>query len=234
MRIFNFLRKIFLKNNKIEVSVSLPYWERKACELKGKSILNSKHLKKNKETIYLVFDVRKVLEQKFRKVKKTNLRFDVTWLKSGILKTRKYLQPYQTFGHLHEKYRGEFYYVLKGHVIFLLSNVYNGNTIIKEIGEDEWIFIHPIFIHKAISKNDSLFLGIVPKDAGHNYKIVEKNGLPFYPVIKNSKIEFIKNKWKSKYQPRLEKVETIFRTKLPELEKIEKILRYPDEHSAYY
>lgn len=221
-------RKIYKKEKK-----NLPFWERKIGMLKGKSILESQKAKNKEKVVYKVLNVNKIFQENFG-LKNLDLRFDVTELKKGVIKTQNFLQPFQTFGHLHEKYRGEFYYVLKGDVIFFLVNSFNGNSIVKELKKDEWTFIHPIFIHKTIAKKDSEFLGIVPRDAGHNYKIVEKVGLPFYPIIKKGKIVFYKAKWKSEFQPKLERIETIVQNDLPELSVIKNVLFYPDEHKVFY
>lgn len=234
MKIIEIARKIFLKKDQIKPTANIPFWERKLSQLaRGKAILDSKNVRKSDETIYRVYNIRKIFEQTDKKIKNTSLNFDVTWLKDGIITSKKYKQPYQTFGHIHEKYRGEFYYVLKGKVMVLLSDIYTSKTIITELKTDEWLFIHPKFVHKTIAMDESLFLAIVPEDAGHNYRIVERNGLPYYPAITGKRIYFVKNK---SIKQNSYFVEYVINEKpqLPEIKKMEKILNYPDDNRKYY
>ncbi|MCD6483302.1 MAG: hypothetical protein J7K83_03490 [Candidatus Aenigmarchaeota archaeon] len=234
MKIVETVKKVFLKHGKINPITPLPYWERKLNQLaKGKALLDTKRIKKSDEVIYTVYSVRDLLEQNNKQVRNSLLKFDVTWLKNGIIKSPKHKQPFQTFGHIHEKYRGEFYYILKGHVKFLLSDIYTNKTIVIDAKTDEWIFIHPKFAHRAIAIDESLFLGIVPEDAGHNYKIIEKNGFPYYVIIKGRKTTYVKNK-SLKNTPYLVEYGIIEQTELPDLAKMEKILNYPDENRKYY
>ncbi|MFH7880460.1 MAG: glucose-6-phosphate isomerase family protein [Candidatus Aenigmatarchaeota archaeon] len=212
-------------------------WQRKMSELiKEKVILDLRSGRKALEffgdrVVYFVYNLWKGI-RKYNIIKeKFGLNFDLTLLKKGIFSVEKNGELFLTYGHKHEKNRGEFYKVIKNECIILLSDIEKKKSYFVELKEGDSIFISPRYIHRLISKNvDCLILGVVPEDAGHNYEIVKNRGFPFHFFLKDSWIKIVENK---KY-----KNHKIFKAfpknrEIP-IEKLKKVLYNPKNYKNLY
>ncbi|MEM7821396.1 MAG: glucose-6-phosphate isomerase family protein [Candidatus Aenigmatarchaeota archaeon] len=169
-----------------------------------------------------------------------NLSCDFTLLRHGIMSTSKIGEPFLTYGHVHEKYKGEAYHVIKNDCFFQLSDITNYKTFFIHMKEGNSIFIHPNFLHRIISyKRDCLVFNFVPKDAGHDYNKVKNRGFPFHVIynLEKDKISFVKNKKYSggefKFLDGMESENPIKIFKKSKSELIH-ILENPDKHRKIY
>ncbi|MGC9200817.1 MAG: glucose-6-phosphate isomerase family protein [Candidatus Aenigmatarchaeota archaeon] len=221
----------------VEFSEMPVFWERKMSELiKDKVILDLKNARKalgfyGDRTVYLVYNLWKGIV-KYKLIKdKYKLNFDVTLLKGGVFSLEKNGETFLTYGHKHEKERGEFYFVLKNGCYLLLADLKKKKCFLVEMKEGESILIHPRFLHRLISKGkDCLVLGIVPEDAGHNYKIVKGRGFPFHIFMKDGWLEIVENKKYKGFE-----IEKVYATKNKfSLKKLQEILFFPNKAKAFY
>ncbi|MCD6402963.1 MAG: hypothetical protein J7K98_01385 [Candidatus Aenigmarchaeota archaeon] len=151
-----------------------------------------KSAKKRDKTIYLVYKLGESLEYFKRLSEKTGMHFDITLLRSGTLSGRASGELICTYGHKHEENRGELYFVLKNECMIELYDETSRETLVLSLPERSYIFIHPKFFHRLIAgKEDCVVLGIVPKDAGHDYSVVKNKGFPFH-VFYDSKRGMLK------------------------------------------
>jgi glucose-6-phosphate isomerase len=213
------------------------FWERKMSELiKDKVILDLKNAKKALEffgdrTVYYVYNLWRGIER-YKKIKdEYKLNFDVTLLKFGLFSLTKDGETFLTYGHKHEKNRGEFYTVLKNECYLLLSDLNKKKSIIIEMKEGTSVLIHPRFIHRLISiGKDCLVLGIVPEDAGHDYNIVKNKGFPHHIFMQNGWLKIVENK---KYKGfSIEKI-SAKKLSIP-IKKLSQILMYPNKYKKFY
>jgi len=169
------------------------------------------------------------------------LSCDFTLLHHGLFSISKKGEAFLTYGHLHKKYKGEAYSVLRNDCFFELVNKKTFETFIIHLKKGTSIFIHPKFLHRIIShKKDCLVFNFVPEDAGHNYKIIKNKGFPFH-LLYNSKskdIEIVKNKRYRKAKLKfIKKIKTrIDPIKLfgKNTKKLKDILENPNKHKKIY
>jgi len=234
------IKEMQIKGNQfleIEFEEMPVMWERKMSELiKDKVILDLKNARKALEffgdrTVYNVYNLWKGIE-KYKKIKdKYKLNFDATLLKFGIFSLTKNGETFLTYGHKHEKNRGEFYTVLKNECYLLLSDLKKKKSIIVEMREGTSVLIHPRFIHRLISiGKDCLILGIVPEDAGHDYNIVKNKGFPHHIFIQDNWLKIVENKNYKGFS--LKKIQAK-KISLP-IKKLSKILMHPSKHKKFY
>jgi len=221
----------------VEFKETPVFWERKMSELiNDKVILDLKSAKKALEffgdrIVYYVYNLWKGIE-KYKKIKdKYKLNFDLTLLKFGLFSLTKNGETFLTYGHKHEKNRGEFYTVLKNECYLLLSDLEMKKSIIVEMKEGSSALIPPKVIHRLISiGKDCLVLGIVPEDAGHDYDIVKNKGFPHHIFIQDGWLQIVENKKYKGFSLEKEKAKKI---SIP-IKKLSPILMYPDKHKKFY
>ena len=219
-------------------------WERKLSKLaKDRVIMDlenvKKRLEKKDETVYYVYKLGAFVDKLKKISEKTGLYFDVTHLKGGTLSGKTCGEAICTYGHQHEKMRGELYYVLKNNCLLELADLKTLETFVVSLKEGDYIFIHPRFSHRLISLwRDCIVLGVVPKDAGHNYEIIKGKGFPFHVFIdvKRRKIKFVHNKKFpgaslviDEISPKRRKFESLLRNK-----RVVKILKNPKVGKKLY
>jgi glucose-6-phosphate isomerase len=213
------------------------FWERKMSELiKNKVILDLKNAKKALEffgdrTVYYVYNLWRGIE-KYKRIKdEYKLNFDITLLKFGLFSITKNGETFLTYGHNHEKSRGEFYTILKNECYLLISDLKKKKSTIVEMREGTSVFIYPTFIHRLISiGKDCLVLGIVPEDAGHNYDIVKNKGFPHHIFMQNGWLKIVENKKYKGFS-----VEKAYAKKLSiPIKRLSKILMYPNKYKKFY
>jgi len=212
-------------------------WERKMSELiNDRVILDIDNGKRALEffgdrTIYTVYNLWRNIE-KYEIIKeRTGLKFDLTLLKKGVFSVEKNGELFLTYGHTHEKNRGELYNVIKNECIILLSDLERKKSFMIELKEGSTILIHPKYAHRLISKNiDCLVLGIVPEDAGHNYNIVKGKGFPFHFFLEEGWIKIVENK---KYNNHKIYKGRQVKRKIS-LRKLKNILYQPDNYKSLY
>ncbi len=213
------------------------FWERKMSELiRDGVILDLKNAKRALEffgdtTVYYVYNLWKGIEV-YKKIKdKFKLNLDLTLLKFGRFSITKNGETFLTYGHKHEKNRGEFYTVLKNECYLLLSDLEKKESIIIEMKEGTSAFIHPRFIHRLISiGKDCLILGIVPEDAGHDYNIVKKRGFPHHLFIQDGWLKVVENKKYGKFSIKKISAKRISVS----ISKLSKILNNPSKYENLY
>jgi len=168
------------------------------------------------------------------------LSCDFTLLRHGLLSISKKGELFLTYGHLHEKHRGEAYSVLRNDCFFELVNKKTFETFIIHLKKGDSIFIHPRFLHRIIShKKDCLVFNFVPEDAGHNYRIIKNRGFPFHLLydLRSKDIEIVKNKRYRKGKLKfIKKIRSKDPIKLFERNpsKLKEILKNPDKHKKIY
>jgi len=222
-------------------------WKRYVSELiRDRVIFDIKNAEKflNKrgdEIVYEVYNLWKSVG-KFKKIfERTDIVCDVTHLNFGVFSVSDKGELFSTYGHAHEKEYGEAYTVLKNNCFLILSDRKTHNTFIILLKEGDSIFIHPKFLHRLVSyKRDSLVVGLVPKEAGHNYSVIKNKGFPFHLLYdkKKGKIQVKKNKiYKKANYKMIKRIKTkINPIKLLERkpEKLKDILENPEKHKKVY
>jgi glucose-6-phosphate isomerase len=213
------------------------FWERRMSELINDGVvLDLKNAKKALEVsgdkiVYYVYNLWNGIK-KYKKIKERyKINFDVTLLKSGIFSPTKNGETFLTYGHKHEKERGEFYTTLKNGCYLLLSDLERKRSVIVEMEEGSSVLIHPKFIHRLISiGEDCLVLGVVPEDAGHNYNIVKNKGFPHHIFIQDGKLKIVENKKYNGFS--IEKV-SAKKISLP-TRKLFQVLMQPNKYKKLY
>ncbi|MEM5815288.1 MAG: glucose-6-phosphate isomerase family protein [Candidatus Aenigmatarchaeota archaeon] len=222
---------------RIEFKEEPVYWERKMSELiKDKVIIDIENGGKalnffGDRTVYTVYNLWSGIK-KYKLIKeKTKLNFDLTLLKNGVFSLEKDGELFLTYGHAHEKRRGEFYQVIKNDCIILLANLEKREAFFAELKEGDTIFIHPNYIHRLISTGkDCLVLGIVPEDAGHNYEIVKNRGFPFHFFKQENWIKIVENKKFEKFS-----IKKVRQKKIRVgIKKLKNILFEPNKQKKFY
>jgi len=221
----------------LKTSVKLDSWVRFASKLvKDRVIMDleeaRKMLKEKGDVcLYEVFDLKKIEE--FEKIEEEDgLSSHITLLRGGIFSLGRKGECFCTYGHRHEKKRGEFFYVLKNTCMFLLYD--KGITHAILLREGEFIFVHPNFVHRAVSLGkDVAILDFVPNDAGHDYQIVKQRGFPFHVFLDKEKREvfFRKN---GKVEGRLKIKIGGRKAKKLDVKKIARILKNPPKFKKFY
>ena len=222
-------------------------WKRYVSEMiKDKVILDLKSAKdfldKNGDMIvYEVYNLWKSVEDIKKVYENTKIECDVTYLNFNIFSNYEKGELFSTYGHIHEKDYGEAYKVIKNNCFILLVDKKSYETFIIPLKENDIIFIHPSFIHRLVSyKKDSVILGFVPKEAGHNYLIIKNKGLPFHLFYdkKKKKLEIKKN---NKYSVGKYKIIKKIKRSIDPLrlfeknpEKLKDILENPEKYRKLY
>ncbi|MCW1296753.1 MAG: hypothetical protein OH319_03675 [Candidatus Parvarchaeota archaeon] len=163
---------------------------------------------------------------------------DLTLLRFGKIPVNKGGELFSTYGHAHNKEFGECYVCLKNDVFLILTDKEKMDTKIIKMGVGDVVFIHPRYMHRLTVKNaDSLVLGFVPKEAGHDYDIIKNKGFPYH-IFSDGKIEFVcnekygvkklivKNSKKMKFD--------VIKTFLKNTEKLKDILHNPKKYKKFY
>ncbi len=231
--------KILRKEDRIKIDFSSKtvYWERRLSELvKGKVIMdlkNAKRLLKTKGdmTVYKVYDVWKTERNFIDLYQKFKIKSSITLLRHGVFSTEKEGELFLTYGHKHEKYRGELYKVLSGSCFLLASDGKLKTSYLIDLKEGDSVFIHPRWIHRLIAKTeDCAVIGYVPHDAGHNYEIVKGRGFPVHVFLTDGWFEIKKNpkyRWHKIIEVKAKKINL-------SLEKVASILNNPKKNEKFY
>ncbi len=232
----NFGFKVVSKNGEIGLIFNKKpvLWRRFLSELvKQRVILRVKDAKKLLEKgdveIYQVFNLWKFSKKAKEILKKYKLYVDLTLLFAGRFSRDGEL--FCTFGHLHEKERGELYFCLKNSCYLLLSDFKNKLTRVVRLREGYGYLIHPRFAHRLVSfKKDALVLTVSPIDAGHNYEIIKGKGFPYHLFEKKGKLKIIWNKKFPKHKLEMKRAKRIkFNWK-----KLKSILFEPENFPRFY
>ena len=210
-------------------------WKRFASKLiRDKVILDIKNARKflkskGDKEIYRVFHF-----------EANGLSCDFTLLRHGIFSVSKTGEPFETYGHVHERYMGEAYTVLKNSCFFELADKKTYETFILYLKKGDSIFIHPRFLHRVISfRKDCFVVNFVPKRAGHDYKVIKNKGFPIHLVyhLKEGAVGFVKNeKYRKARFMFVKRVRTKDPIKLFEKdpEKLKDILEKPRRYKKLY
>ena len=230
----------------LDLKEEIPNWERHASELiKDKVILDLKNAKELVKTqgdfvVYKIYNLWKSIDS-FRKIyEKTRIVSDVTLLKHGIFSSSSKGELFSTYGHAHETEAGEAYYILKNECFLLLSDKKTYETFIVKLGENDFVYVHPRFLHRTTSfKKDCLFITFAPEKAGHDYEAVKGRGFPFHLFYDEEKqrIEVRKNpKYRASYRliKRVKKGLNPLNLAKRNPEKLKDILENPEKYEKLY
>ncbi|MEM5883152.1 MAG: glucose-6-phosphate isomerase family protein [Candidatus Aenigmatarchaeota archaeon] len=171
-------------------------WKRLASRLiQDKVILDLKNAEKMLEvkgdlTVYEQYNLWKSLES-FKKIfERTRIASDLTLLKFGVYSDSMEGELFSTYGHAHETYCGEAYYIIKNDCFLILTEKQTFKTFIIKLKEKDFVFVHPKFYHRTVCwKKDTLFATFYPEVAGHDYSSVKNKGFPFHLFLIKNKLE---------------------------------------------
>ncbi len=159
------------------------WWERKVEKLAKDGVLLQKPTIGKDRIVYYVFKLGLFVDSLKALSNDLNLHLDVTLLKRGTFSKKKLSEVFCTYGHKHEKKRGELYVALKNSCMLELYDPKKDKTVFLSLEEGSQAFIHPKFYHRLVAGNkDCLVLGVVPKDAGHDYEVVKRKGFPYHVI----------------------------------------------------
>ena len=102
---------------------------------------------------------------------------------------------YMTKGHFHENTKAdEIYFCLSGKGILLLQSK-EGRVKFMEMEKGVVAYVPCGWAHRTINigKEDFVFVAVYPKDAGHDYGTIEKNGFKSIVVEKNGVLVVVPN-----------------------------------------
>ena len=228
------------KRVKIKFFNKISSWERRANELISNKVIldtrNAKKLvkKKGNFTVYKVFNLWKDIEKYKNIRKKYKLNSDITLLRHGIFSPGKNGELFVTYGHIHEKFRGELYMVLKNSCFLMLTHKKTYKTYLVKLKSGNNFFISPEYFHRLVaSTKDCVVLNYIPEDAGHNYEKLKNKGFPYHIFLTNGWYEIVKNPaYKSSkleiLTPKSINLESIGKKKLS------RILFYPKKYKNFY
>lgn len=175
-------------------------WKRFASQLiQDKVILdleNAEKMIKSKGdlVVYEQYNLWKSLERFKAIFEKTRIASDLTLLKFGVYSNSQEGELFSTYGHVHETYCGEVYYVLKNECFLILTEKQTFKTFIIKLKENDFLFIHPKFYHRTVCwKKDVLFATFYPEVAGHDYTSVKYRGFPFHLFLEKNKLKIKEN-----------------------------------------
>jgi len=97
---------------------------------------------------------------------------------------------FMTKGHFHEvENTAEIYLTLKGKGKLVMQTP-SGECKVIEMKEGSVSYIPPYWAHRTVNIGEEplLFFGVYRGDAGHNYGIIEKNGMKKIVQEKNNKV----------------------------------------------
>lgn len=191
--------------------------------------------------VYEVYNLWKSDRFAKRMLRDSRLMADITRLNHGLFSLGKTGELFCTYGHAHEGFSGEVYHVIKNDCFILLSDKKNFKTFLVPLKEKSSIFIHPTFMHRLVcGKRDSIVLGFVPEEAGHDYNIVKNMGFPFH-VFSDDKIKKILLKKNPKYSNAKFTYVEKFRSKFDAMKLVKgrekflaEVLRSPGKHKDIY
>lgn len=179
-------------NNKIVLKYKLEPWKRTALDVaKENLVLNPDEVKKLKErVIYEVYNLWKTNPELAKLEKEHKLMVDLTVMNKGILSEGSIGELYLTKGHVHEKKMCELYILLKGKAYLLMFNPETNEMKIVLMKENEAYIIPKDDFHRIVSLEKSYLVNAVPSEAGHDYEIFEKLGIPLH-ILYDKKIKKI-------------------------------------------
>ncbi|MEM5834601.1 MAG: glucose-6-phosphate isomerase family protein [Candidatus Aenigmatarchaeota archaeon] len=175
-------------------------WKRFASQLvQDKVILDLENARKmltfkGDVVVYEQYHLWKSLE-KFKEIfERTRIASDLTLLKFGVYSISKEGELFSTYGHAHETYCGEAYYVIKNDCFLILTEKQTFKTFIIKLRKNDFLFVHPNFYHRTVCwKKDTLFATFYPEVAGHDYSSVKGKGFPFHLFLIKNKLEIRPN-----------------------------------------
>ncbi|MCS7105755.1 MAG: hypothetical protein NZ942_00330 [Candidatus Aenigmarchaeota archaeon] len=175
-------------------------WKRFASQLvKDKVILDLENAEKMLKVkgdlvVYEQYNLWKSLNDFKEIFEKTRIASDLTLLKFGVYSDSKEGELFSTYGHAHETYCGEVYYVIKNNCFVVLSEKQTFRTFIIKLKEKDFLFVHPKFYHRTVCwKKDVLFATFYPEVAGHDYSSIKNKGFPFHLFLTKNKLEIRAN-----------------------------------------
>lgn len=197
---FGYILKEKDRNLNISFKQKVEGWKRFASQLiQDKVILDLENAKKMLEAkgdfiVYEQYNLWKSLE-KFKDIfEKTRIASDLTLLKFGVYSNSKKGELFSTYGHAHETYCGEAYYVLKNSCFLILTEKQTFKTFIIKLKEKDFLFVHPKFYHRTVcEKKDVLFATFYPEVAGHDYASIKNRGFPFHLFLEKNELKVKEN-----------------------------------------
>ncbi|MGC8812035.1 MAG: glucose-6-phosphate isomerase family protein [Candidatus Aenigmatarchaeota archaeon] len=179
---------------------SVEGWKRFASQLiRDRVILDLKNAEKMVEAkgdlvVYEQYNLWKSLENFKDIFEKTRIASDLTLLKFGVYSDSSEGELFSTYGHAHETYCGEAYYVLKNNCFLILTEKQTFKTFIIKLKEKDSVFIHPKFYHRTVCwKKDVLFATFYPEAAGHDYASIKNKGFPFHLFLEKDELKIKEN-----------------------------------------
>ncbi|NYZ79390.1 hypothetical protein H0N99_04550 [Candidatus Micrarchaeota archaeon] len=151
-------------------------------------------LKKGDVVIYEVYNLWKTLPKIRELSEKTGINCDVTVLNHGIISTSGSGELFFTYGHRHEKCYSEIYSLLAGEAFLVSYEEDRKRTTMTHMEEGDEVLISPTSIHRLYcGRKGAVVVGLVPKEAGHNYEAVKGRGVPYAVFLKEGQYEYPKN-----------------------------------------
>ncbi|MEM7825268.1 MAG: glucose-6-phosphate isomerase family protein [Candidatus Aenigmatarchaeota archaeon] len=188
------------KNISLSFKQKVEGWKRVASQLVQDKVIidieKARRMIKEKGdlVVYEQYNLWKGLKRFKDLYEKTRIASGLTLLKFGVYSISKEGELFSTYGHAHETYCGEVYYVVKNKCFLILTEKGSFKTYVIKLGEKDSIFIHPKFYHRVTcEKKDVVFATFYPEVAGHDYDSIKNKGFPFHLFLEKNKIKIREN-----------------------------------------
>jgi oxalate decarboxylase/phosphoglucose isomerase-like protein (cupin superfamily) len=144
--------------------------------------------------IYEVYNLWKTIPKIKEMSEKTGVNCDVTALNYGVISTSDSGELFFTYGHRHEKGYAEVYTLLAGEAFLVSYEEGRQRITIIHMEEGDEVLVSPSSIHRlCCGRKGAVVVGLVPKEAGHDYSVVKDRGMPYGVFLRGGKYEYLKN-----------------------------------------
>jgi oxalate decarboxylase/phosphoglucose isomerase-like protein (cupin superfamily) len=150
--------------------------------------------KEGDAVIYEVYNLWKTIPKVKEMSEKTGINCDVTVLNYGVISTTDSGELFFTYGHRHEKGYAEVYTLLAGEAFLISYEEDRQKTTVIHMEEGDEVLISPTSIHRLYcGRKGAVVVGLVPREAGHDYNAVKGKGMPYAVFLKDGQYEYPKS-----------------------------------------
>ncbi len=144
--------------------------------------------------VYEVYNLWKTIPKVKEMSEKTGINCDVTVLNCGVISTTDSGELFFTYGHKHEKGYAEVYTLLAGEAFLISYEEERQRTTAIHMEEGDEVLISPTSIHRLYcGRKGAVVVGLVPREAGHDYNAVKGKGMPYGVFLRDGKYDYPKN-----------------------------------------